>query len=86
MTETVIFSLFSRILQSASNPITIFQGKYSFNQLNFDSSHFLLVLLTVFWYAEYRFVLVEKTKSAKNIWEPVIVKVIILGFLVADTS
>ena len=37
-------------------------------------------------YAEYRFVLVEKTKSAKNIWEPVIVKVIILGFLMADTS
>ena len=36
-----------------------------------------IVLLTVFRYAEYRFVLVEKTKSAKNIWEPVIVKVII---------
>ena len=32
----------------------------------------LLVLLTVFWYVEYHFVLVEKTKSAKNIWEPVI--------------
>ena len=46
----------------------------------------LLVLLTVCRYAEYRFVLVEKTKSAKNIWEPVIVKVIILGFLMADTS
>ena len=34
----------------------------------------LLVLLTVFRYGEYRFVLVEKTKSEKNIWEPVIVK------------
>ena len=29
------------------------------------------MLLTVFRYAEYRFVLVEKkTKSAKNIWQP----------------
>ena len=37
----------------------------------------IVVLLTVFRYAEYRFVLVEKTKSVKNIWEPVIVKVII---------
>ena len=37
----------------------------------------MTVLLTVFRYAEYRFILVEKTKSAKNIWEPVIVKVII---------
>ena len=46
----------------------------------------MLVLLTVCRYAEYRFVLVEKTKSAKNIWEPVIVKVTILGFLMADTS
>ena len=27
-----------------------------------------------------------KTKSAKNIWEPVIEDVIILGFLMADTS
>ena len=45
----------------------------------------LLVLLTVLRYVEYRFVLVEKTKSAKNIWEPVIVNVIILGFLMADT-
>ena len=45
-----------------------------------------LVLLTVFRYAEYHFVLVEKTKSANNIWEPVIVNVIILGFLMADTS
>ena len=34
----------------------------------------LLMLLTVFQCAEYRFVLVEKTKSAKNIWELVIVK------------
>ena len=40
----------------------------------------------VYWYAEYRFVLVEKTKSAKNIWEPVFEDVIILGFLMADTS
>ena len=45
-----------------------------------------LVLLTVFRYAVFRFVLVEKTKSAKNIWEPVIEEVIILGFLMADTS
>ena len=37
-------------------------------------------------YAEYRFVLVEKTKSAKNIWEPVFEDVIILGFLMANTS
>ena len=47
---------------------------------------FPLVLLTVYRYAEYRFVLVEKTKSAKNIWEPVFEDVIILGFLMADTS
>ena len=46
----------------------------------------LLVLLTVFRYAVFRFVLVEKTKSAKNIWELVIEEVIILGFLMADTS
>ena len=45
-----------------------------------------LVLLTIFWYAVFRFVLVEKTKSAKNIWEPVFENVIILGFLMADTS
>ena len=32
------------------------------------------------------FVLVEKTKSAKNIWEPVFESIIILGFLMADTS
>ena len=31
-------------------------------------------------------VLVEKTKSAKNIWEPVFEDVIILGFLMANTS
>ena len=37
----------------------------------------ILVLLTVFRYAEYRFVLVGKTKSAKNIWESVIENVII---------
>ena len=46
----------------------------------------LVVLLTVFWYAVFPFVLVEKTKSTKNIWEPVIEEVIILGFLMADTS
>ena len=46
----------------------------------------MLVLLTVFRYAEYRFILVEKTKSTKNIWEPVIENVIILGFLMADAS
>ena len=43
------------------------------------------MLLTVFQCAEYRFILVEKPKSAKNIWEPVI-EDIILGFLMADTS
>ena len=32
------------------------------------------------------FVFVEKTKSAKNIWELVIEDVIILGFLLAYTS
>ena len=37
----------------------------------------LLVLLTVFWYAVFCFVLVEKTKSAKNIWEPVFKNVIV---------
>ena len=45
-----------------------------------------LVLLMVFQYEEYRFILVKKAKSAKNIWEPVIEDVIILGFLMADTS
>ena len=44
------------------------------------------MLLTVFRYAVFRFVLVEKTKSAKNIWELVFENVIILGFLMADTS
>ena len=44
------------------------------------------MLLTVYQYAEYPFVWVEKTKSAKNIWEPVFEDVIILGFLMADTS
>ena len=44
------------------------------------------MLLKVFQYPEYRFVFVEKTKSAKNIWEPVIEDVIILGFLMADAS
>ena len=34
------------------------------------------MLLTVFRYAVFRFVLVKKTKSAKNIWEPVIEEVI----------
>ena len=43
------------------------------------------MLLTVFRYAEYRFILVEKTKFAKNIWE-VVFEDIILGFLIADTS
>ena len=47
---------------------------------------YVIVLLTVFRYAVFRFVLVKKTKSAKNIWEPVIEEVIILGFLMADTS
>ena len=46
----------------------------------------IILLLTVYWYTEYRFVLVEKTKSAKNIWELVFENVIILGFLMADTS
>ena len=46
----------------------------------------ILVLFTVFQYAEYCFVIVEKTKFAKNIWEPVIENVIILGSLMADTS
>ena len=49
-------------------------------------SHPEVVLLTVSRYAEYRFVLVEKMRSAKNIWEPVIVNVIISGLLMADTS
>ena len=40
-----------------------------------------VVLLTVFRYAEYRFILVEKTKSAKNIWEPVIVKLLFKALL-----
>ena len=66
-------------------PSSDFKAK---NQLAREGSQSVspVVLLTVFRYAEYRFVLVEKTKSAKNIWEPVIVKVIILGFLMADTS
>ena len=46
----------------------------------------ILVLLTVFPYAVFCFILVEKTKSTKNIWEPVIENIIILGFLMADTS
>ena len=46
----------------------------------------MLVLLTVFQYAVFCFVLEEKMKSAKNIWEPVIQNVFILGFLMADTS
>ena len=45
-----------------------------------------ILVLTVCRYAEYRFVLVDKTKSAKNIWEPVFEDVIILDFLMADTS
>ena len=48
--------------------------------------YIIVVLLTVFRYAEYHFALVEKTKSAKNIWEPVIENVIILGFLMAETK
>ena len=47
---------------------------------------FILVLLTVFRYAVFCFVLVEKMKSAKNIWETVIENVIVLSFLIADTS
>ena len=50
------------------------------------TNQLVLVLLTVYRYAEYRFDLVEKTKSAKNIWEPVFEDVIIFGFLMADTS
>ena len=46
----------------------------------------MIVLLTVYRYVEYCFVLGEKTKSAKNIWEPVFEDVISLGFLMADTS
>ena len=30
------------------------------------------VLLMVFQYTVYHFIMIEKTKSAKNIWEPVI--------------
>ena len=44
------------------------------------------MLLTVYRYAEYRFILVEKTKSAKRIWEPDFEDVIILGFLMANAS
>ena len=47
---------------------------------------FLVVLLTVFRYVVYRFIVVEKTKSTKNICELVFENVIILGFLMADTS
>ena len=57
-------------------------------ELQTSSQHYSLwkvVLLTVFRYAVFRFVLAEKTKSA-NIWEPVFENVIILGFLMADTS
>ena len=45
----------------------------------------ILVLFTVFLYAVFCFILVEKMKSTKNIWEPVIENIIILG-LMADTS
>ena len=34
----------------------------------------------------YCFVMAETTKSTKNIWEPIIANIIILGFLIADTS
>ena len=47
---------------------------------------FLVVLLTVFRYVVYRFIVVEKTKSTKNICELVFENVITLGFLMADTS
>ena len=47
---------------------------------------FYVSVVNSFRYAEYLFVLVEKTKSTKNIWEPVIVNIIILGFLMTDTS
>ena len=46
----------------------------------------MVVLLAVFRYVVFRFVLVEKTKSAKNIWQPVLEDILILGFLMADTS
>ena len=48
------------------------------------TSYLRIVLLTVYRYAVC-FVLVEKTKSAKNIWEPVFEDFIISGFLMADT-
>ena len=64
--------------------LLFFYGYHIF--LNYSQCLYLLVLLTVFRYVVFRFVLVEKTKSAKNIWEPVFENVIILGFLMADTS
>ena len=44
----------------------------------------MTVLLTVFRYTVYRVVMVETTKSAKNIWEHE--NIIILGFLMAYNS
>ena len=44
------------------------------------------MLLRVCRYPVYCFTVVEATKSAKNIWEPVIENVIIVGFLMADNS
>ena len=38
------------------------------------------------WMLDFCFVVVETMKSAKNIWEPVIENIIILGILMADTS
>ena len=64
----------------------IYQNKYAYALAVLRIRLSGVVLLTVYRYAEYRFVLVEKTKSAKNIWEPVFEDVIILGFLMADTS
>ena len=43
------------------------------------------MLSTFFRYVEYSFIFVEKKKSARNIWEPVI-EDIILGFLMLHTS
>ena len=45
-----------------------------------------IVLLTVNRYSVFGFIAVDKIKSAKNIWDPVIENNIILGFLMADPS
>ena len=36
--------------------------------------------------AIFRFIVTDATKLAKNIWEPIVENVIILGFLIADMS